>query len=60
MRNVLMRKCSLDKQEEEEDESSDVLPFVFGHYLHVWYYFLNFKVDEGNTKFPKVSGLKCK
>lgn len=52
-----MRKCSLDKQA-DEDESSDVLPFMFGHYLHVWYYFLNFKVNEGNAKFPKVSGKK--
>ena len=53
MRNLLMKKCNLDKQAEED--SSELLPFMFGHFLHVWYYFMNFKVDEGNPKFPKVT-----
>ena len=56
MRNLLMKKCNLDKQAEED--SSEVLPYMFGHFLHVWYYFMNFKVDEGNPKFPKVGLLK--
>lgn len=54
LRNLLMRKCNLDMQ---TDGNVEALPFMFGHFLQIWYYFLNFRVEEGNPKFPKVSLL---
>ena len=52
IRNLLMRKCNLGKAICEE---GGVLQFMFGHFLQIWYYFLNFKVGQRNLKFPKVS-----
>ena len=57
IRDLLMKKCNLDQQTEEEGkEEMDVLPYSFGHYFQIWYYLSNFRVT-GNEKLPKVSIL---
>lgn len=55
IRNLLMKKCNLDKLSEEgagKDEV-DVLAYSFGHFFQIWYYLLNFRVPE-NTSLKNV------
>lgn len=47
LRDLLMRKCTLDQEEGEG------LAFSFGHFSDAWYYLSNFVVGE-STKLPKV------
>lgn len=57
IRDLLMKKCNLDQQQEAEEgdkEEAKVLPYSFGHFFQIWYYLLNFRVVS-NDKFPKVS-----
>ena len=53
VRDLLMKKCSLDQNEEETKEAL-VPPFSFGHSSRVWYYLSNFQAGEVET-LPKVS-----
>lgn len=56
VRDLLMKKCSLDQNEEENKEAL-VPPFSFGHTSRVWYYLSNFQASEVET-LPKVSQKK--
>ena len=47
VRELLMRKCTLDQEEESQ------LEFSFGHFLQTWYYLCNFQTAESHT-LPKV------
>ena len=54
IRELLMKKCSLDQMTEDEGkEEVDVLEYSFGHYFQAWYYLLNFKVAD-SVYLPKV------
>ncbi len=51
LRDLLMRKCTLDKEE-------GVGPYSYGHHLGHWYYLKNFSTNE-SEKLPKVKWLKA-
>ena len=53
LRNLLMKKCNLDQQVDEEKDVK-VLSYTFGHFFQIWYYLSNFKTGEKET-FSKVS-----
>lgn len=53
VRDLLMKKCSLDQNEEEGKEAL-VPPFSFGHSSRLWYYLSNFQAGEVEI-LPKVS-----
>ena len=55
MRDLLMKKCSLDQNEEDSKEAL-VPPFSFGHMSRVWYYLSNFQAAEAET-LPKVGNM---
>ena len=52
VRDLMMKKCSLDQNEEEAKEAL-VPPFSFGHTSRMWYYLSNFQAEEAET-LPKV------
>ena len=53
VRDLLMKKCSLDQNEDDTKEEALVPPFSFGHTSRVWYYLSNFQAAEAET-LPKV------
>ena len=53
VRDLLMKKCSLDQNEDDSKEEALVPPFSFGHTSRVWYYLSNFLAAEAET-LPKV------
>ena len=56
LRDLLMKKCNLDQEDQEEEEEGKetaVLQFSFGHYSKIWYYLSNFRADQCET-LPKV------
>lgn len=57
-RELLMRKCALTgDSEEEEEKASSTLEYSYGHFAEVWYYLLN--VSAGNvSQLDKVCDLE--
>ena len=55
VRDLLMKKCSLDQNEDDSSKEEEALvpPFSFGHTSRVWYYLSNFQAAEAET-LPKV------
>ena len=53
VRDLLMKKCSLDQSEDNSKEGALVPLFSFGHTSRVWYYLSNFQTAEAET-LPKV------
>lgn len=54
VRDLLMKKCSLDQNEDDSSKEEALVPsFSFGHTSRVWYYLSNFQAAEAET-LPKV------